>query len=126
MIDFRLRNEQIVEVANDPSTAVILLDIVLGYGSHDDPATAIAPALARARELAANASRPLTFVASVCGTESDPQGLARQEELLRRAGVLLARSNAQAARLAARIVRGPSAGEALAAATVASIQEGLS
>ena len=38
MIDFRLRNEHIVAAAEDPSTAVILLDIVLGYGSHADPA----------------------------------------------------------------------------------------
>jgi hypothetical protein len=45
---------------------------------------------------------------------------------LRAADVLLTQSNAQAARLAARIVRGPTNGEVLAAATVASIHEGLS
>ena len=42
-------------------------------------------------------------VGSVCGTAGDPQDLSRQETTLREAGVLLAESNAQAVRLAARI-----------------------
>jgi succinyl-CoA synthetase alpha subunit len=107
MIDFRLRNEQIVDAAMDASTAVILLDLVLGYGSHPDPAGAIAPAIRQARQLAAVAGRPLAVVASVCGAASDPQGLDQQEATLRAAGVILASSNARAARLAARIVAGP-------------------
>ena len=110
MIDFRLRNEYIIAAAEDPTTAVILLDIVLGYGSHADPAEALRPALERARAIAQAAGRPLTIVASVCGTESDPQGLARQESALHAAGVLLAPSNAQAVRLAARVVREPANG----------------
>ncbi|MFN8633207.1 MAG: acyl-CoA synthetase FdrA [Chloroflexota bacterium] len=109
MIDFRLRNEEIVAAAADSSTAVILLDIVLGYGSHADPAGAVTPALERARQVASSAGRPLTLVASVCGTETDPQGLAAQEAALRAAGVLLAPSNAQAVRLAARVVTGGTA-----------------
>jgi FdrA protein len=40
----------------------------------------------------------------VCGTESDPQNLSRQEAMLRGEGVILTESNAQAARLAAAIV----------------------
>jgi FdrA protein len=110
MIDFRLRNEQIIAAAEDPTTAVILLDIVLGYGSHADPAEAITPAIQRARAIADAGRRPLTLVASVCGTETDPQGLTRQEAALRNAGVLLAPSNAQAARLAARVLRDPANG----------------
>jgi FdrA protein len=106
MIDFRLRNEQIVDAAMDPATAVILLDLVLGYGSHDNPASAIVPAILQAGQLAGVAGRPLAFVASVCGTAGDPQGLDQQEVTLRAAGVILASSNARAARLAARIVAG--------------------
>jgi succinyl-CoA synthetase alpha subunit len=112
MIDFRLRNEQVVAAAQDPATAVILLDIVLGYGSHSDPAGAIAPAIERAHRVAAQAGRSVTFVASICGTAGDPQGIAAQESTLRAAGVLLAPSNAQAARLAARVVSGPSGADA--------------
>ena len=54
MIDQTLRNERILKEAADPSVAVILLDVVLGYGAHPDPATAIAAVIAKAR---ANAAR---------------------------------------------------------------------
>ena len=101
MIDFRLRNERIVAAAEDPATAVVLLDVVLGYGSHPDPAGALVPALERAVGLAGEAGRGLVLIGSVCGTAADPQGLERQEAALRGAGVILAPSNAQAARLAA-------------------------
>jgi hypothetical protein len=102
MIDHRLRNERIVREAGDDEVAVILLDVVLGYGAHPDPAAEMIPALRAARK----ANRRVVFVASVCGTDADPQGLARQEAALREAGVVLGASNAAAARLAARIVAG--------------------
>lgn len=103
MIDPRLRNEHIAAAAADPTTAVILLDVVLGYGSNPDPAGALAPAIEAARATAAAAGRPIAIVASVCGTEGDPQGLGAQEARLVAAGVILAGSNARAARIAARI-----------------------
>jgi hypothetical protein len=106
MIDCRLRNERIVAAAEDPSTAVILLDLVLGYGAHLDPAGETAPAIEEARERAAADGRSVAVVASVCGTAADPQGLAGQEARLRAAGVLLAPTNAAAARAAAQIVGG--------------------
>ena len=105
MIDFRLRNERIVLAAEDPTTAVVLLDVVLGYGAHPDPATALIPAVQHARDRAERLGRPLAFVASVCGTAADPQNLARQEEALEKNGVILTPSNAQAARLSALLVR---------------------
>jgi succinyl-CoA synthetase alpha subunit len=103
MIDFRLRNEQLVAAADDPSTAAVLLDVVLGYGSHPDPAAALLPAVEAARQRAAAAGRHLVLLGSVCGTASDPQDLARQERDLTAAGLIPAPSNAQAARLAARV-----------------------
>ena len=98
MIDLRLRNERLLEEAADPAVAVILLDVVLGYGAHADPAAEIVPAILKAKK-----GRQLDFVASVCGTDEDPQGLERQEAALREAGVLLADSNARAVALAAAI-----------------------
>jgi FdrA protein len=109
MIDFRFRNEHLVEAAGDPSTAVLLLDVVLGYGSHPDPAAALRPALEAATARAARAGRTLVVVASVCGTRGDPQDLDRQEERLRRAGVCVLDSNADAARFAALVARGAAA-----------------
>lgn len=106
MIDFRLRNERILQEAGDPQTAVVLLDVVLGHGSHPDPAGELVPAITAAQDLAAAAGRELVFVGSVCGTENDPQRLSSQEARLAAAGVHLTPSNAQAARLAAAIVEG--------------------
>jgi FdrA protein len=104
MIDHRLRNERVAAEAADPQTAVILLDVVLGYGAHTDPAGVIAPVVEQAMAQAAKAGRHLAFVGFVCGTAADPQNLRSQEAQLRDAGMQLAGSNAEAARMAARIV----------------------
>ena len=106
MIDPRLRCERLVAEAADPETAVILLDVVLGYGAHDDPAGPLAAAMAEAQAAATADGRHIAFVAHVCGTDLDPQGLAHQEETLRRAGAVVVPTNAQAARLAGRIAMG--------------------
>jgi len=104
MIDMRLRAERLLAAAGEPDTAVILLDVVLGYGAHPDPAGALAPVIEQAR--ASGAGRDLAFVASVCGAPADPQGLDGQEKTLRASGVILAPSNAAAARLAGRLAAG--------------------
>lgn len=104
MIDPRLRNEHLAAAAADPFTAVILLDVVLGYGSNADPAGALGNAIEAARADAARDGRTFAVVASVCGTRRDPQDLGRQQARLAKAGVILAPSNAKAARIAARIV----------------------
>ncbi|HLH48432.1 MAG TPA: oxidoreductase, partial [Roseiarcus sp.] len=104
MIDHRLRDERIASEARDPETAVILLDVVIGYGAHADPAAEIAPVVHGAIAQAAAAGRSLSVVGFVCGTKSDPQSLADQEARLRAAGMTLTQSNAQAVRLAAQIV----------------------
>lgn len=103
MIDPRLRSEKIEEAGTDPLAAVLLLDIVLGYASHPDPAGALVPALIAAREAAAAAGRGLAIVASVCGTADDPQGLAGQRAALTAIGAWVTASNARAARLAGLI-----------------------
>jgi hypothetical protein len=103
MIDGTLRREWIEREASDPATAVVLLDLVLGYGAHPDPAGELVPALQAARRAAAAAGRGLAIAASVTGTERDPQPRSAQVAALRRAGALVMDSNAQAARLAARI-----------------------
>jgi len=75
---------------------------VIGHGAHDDPAGGLAPALERL-----GAGR--VVIAHVCGTAGDPQDARRQEATLRSAGVVVAPSNATAARLAARVVAGAAA-----------------
>lgn len=95
MIDPALRTAAFADALADPTVGVVLLDLVLGYGAHPDPAAPLVAALA-----AAPADRP-PVVASVTGTDADPQSRARQVAALEGAGVLIAGSNAAAVRLAA-------------------------
>lgn len=104
MIDPRLRTDMLREVLHAPSTAVVLLDVVLGHGASADPAGPLAATIAEARRAQASFGRHVAVVASVCGTPADPQGLLAQESTLASVGVIVAASNAQAARSAARIM----------------------
>src|SRR6185436_11709665 len=83
MIDGTVRRERIGQESNDPTTAVLLLDLVLGYGAHADPAGELLPALQSARSDAAASGRGLVVVASVIGTERDPQVRSSQVAALR-------------------------------------------
>ncbi len=101
MIDLRARIERLHREAQDPAVAVVLLDVVLGYGSHADPAAELAPAIRDACGTADADGRHLVVLGSVCGTDRDPQQLAKQEAALHGAGMVVVPSNAQAARVAA-------------------------
>ena len=105
MIDHRLRNERILSEAADAQTGIILFDVVLGCSAHPDPAAEIVPILQKALELRASSGAKLQLVGFVCGTAADPQDLERQETKLREAGVLLAETNAQAVRMALRLIQ---------------------
>jgi len=105
MIDHRTRHERILQEAADPETAVILFDVVLGHGAHADPAGEIAASIDEARAIAGAGGRKLIFVGFVCGTDLDPQNLARQIETLQSAGVVLEGSNAAASRRAASLIQ---------------------
>jgi len=104
MIDNDLRIRRLLQEASDPEVAALMLDVVLGYGAHPDPASELGPAIQRACQKASESGRELIVVASVTGTQDDPQGLSRQEAALEQAGAILCKSNAAAARLVARIV----------------------
>jgi FdrA protein len=104
MIDNDLRIRRLLHEARDPEVAVILLDVVLGYGAHLDPASELSQAVEAAQKLARGEGRELIFIASVTGTEEDPQSLSRTTATLERAGVIVCDSNSAAARLAALLV----------------------
>jgi FdrA protein len=100
MIDPALRVQRMEQEASDPSVAILLLDVVLGYGAHPDPAAVYAPVIRRLRAQAGTAGRHLCVIASVCGTDADPQNAAAQREALVEAGALVEDSNARAVRVA--------------------------
>lgn len=103
MMDNDLRIRRLEVEASDPQVAVILLDVVLGYGAHPDPAGELAPAIARARSKAEESERYLEVVAVITGTDEDPQDLDIQTAQLEGAGALVFTSNDDAARYAGRL-----------------------
>ncbi len=99
MIDPSLRNEILARTLSEPDVSAVLLDVVIGHGSNVDPAGDLADAVAGIVD------RNAFLVASVCGTEEDPQKYSDQVEKLKGAGVAVASSNARAAELALSISR---------------------
>ena len=100
MIDFSLRNQRILEEASNPDVAVILLDVVLGYGSHEDPASELVPVINQAR----NKSGTIIFIGSVTGTDKDPQNRNKVIHELEEAGMIIMPSNAAASELAGQVI----------------------
>jgi hypothetical protein len=93
MIEPEIRNDHVARAMAEAAVGAVLVDLVLGYGAHENPAQVL---------LRAVKDKPV--IASVTGTEQDPQGWSRQVALLREAGVIVAASNAHAAELAASVV----------------------
>jgi len=105
MIDNDLRIRRLQLEAKDQEVAVILLDVVLGYGAHPDPASELAPAIAQVRAEAERAGRHLEVVAIVVGTDEDPQGFDAQVQQLEEAGARVETSNEAAARYVGRLLQ---------------------
>ncbi|MDQ2749181.1 MAG: FdrA family protein [Actinomycetota bacterium] len=97
MIDQTLRLERLAVEAQDPTTSVLLLDVVLGHGAHADPASELAPAIAAVDD-------DIAVVLSLVGARADPQDLGAQAQALQRAGAHVFTSNAQAARFACELI----------------------
>jgi FdrA protein len=99
MIDPKPRAEALRAAVERSGTAVVLFDVILGFGAHPDPAGAVVEALMRAKPPAA------VLVAVLCGTDQDVQGYSQQRARLEKAGVLVFDSAAEAAGAAAIAVR---------------------
>jgi FdrA protein len=98
MIDAEARIELLREHAEDPQVAAIILDVVLGYGAHPDPAGVLAPVCEEA--MAGGGPQIVTYV---LGTEADPQGFAAQRERLLAAGCMVTETAARASLAAAAV-----------------------
>ncbi len=104
MIDPTVRHQYLIELIQQPEVAVVLCDVMLGWGSHDDPAGELAATWQEVQARASADGRQLVGIATVCGTPDDPQDYEQQCQVLRAHGFMLADSNAQAVRLAAAVV----------------------
>jgi FdrA protein len=100
MIDPAARIELLREQGTDPDVAVIILDVVLGYGAHPDPAAELAPVCT---EITADGG-PLVVV-YVLGTHGDPQGFEAQRQAFTDAGCVVTETAARASLAAAAIAR---------------------
>jgi succinyl-CoA synthetase alpha subunit len=98
MIDYTVRKARIVKEAQDPETAVLLLDVVLGYGAHPDPSAELAPVIA-------DASERVRVVCCVTGTPQDPQDSVRVTRELTDAGAFVTSTNAAACKIAGYLAR---------------------
>jgi FdrA protein len=83
MLDNELRLRRLRQEIADPGVDLILLDVVLGEGSHPDPAAELAPAVGHA------ICTGKRVVAIVVGAEEDPQDLNSQIERLTAAGAVV-------------------------------------
>jgi FdrA protein len=105
MMDNDLRLRRLEMEANDPQAAIILLDVVLGYGAHPDPAAELVPGILAAQQQAKNSGRYLEMVAILSGTDEDPQDLNAQIEQFEGAGVKVFTSNDAAAIYVGRLAQ---------------------
>lgn len=104
MIDPAKRIECMQEATDDSSTGVILFDIMLGYGSHEDMAGALLPTINELKQKAENEGRKLFFIATVCGTRHDYQGYDEAVNKLKNAGVIVCETNKLASQMAIRAI----------------------
>lgn len=106
MIDPALRNQLIADLAFKPQVRVLLLDVVIGFGATADPAASLVEVYQRARA-GRDADQPLCAIATVTGTERDPQSRSRQIATLEDAGITVVDSLPEATLLAAELIRSP-------------------
>ena len=96
--------DRMIQEAHDPEVGVILFDLLYGHAIHADPVGAIEEALKEIRRIEVEEGRHICMIASLCGTDIEPQDVADQARRLKEYGVILEPSNAKAALLAGLIV----------------------
>lgn len=93
MIAPEVRLDRLLMEARDPQVAVVVLDFIVGFGSHENPVGVTLPAIAEAQAIAAERGQHLQFLAYVLGTDLDTPAVAEQVALLEEAGVTVASSS---------------------------------
>ncbi|MEE9561672.1 MAG: acyl-CoA synthetase FdrA [Thermoanaerobaculia bacterium] len=111
MMDQQLRIDRLHQEAADPEVGLLLIDVVLGYGAHPDPAAELVPAIEEIRR-----RREVEIVAVVIGTDEDQQEISSQIERLTAAGARVFRTVTEATTYISRILaaRRPTGGTPVA------------
>lgn len=103
MIDPTSRSLEIQKIAHQPDIGVLLVDVVLGYGACADPATAVLEAVDKVRT-ARGAENPLVVIATVTGTQQDPQPRAEQIDTLINGDIVVMNTLQEAVLLAHHLI----------------------
>ncbi|AWM78922.1 acyl-CoA synthetase FdrA [Gammaproteobacteria bacterium ESL0073] len=122
MIDPSVRNKFITDLSKQPEIGVLAVDVVIGYGATNDPATSLADAVKVLREKRTDAN-PIAVLATITGTEEDPQGRSKQMQILVDAGIIVMNSLPELVQLAGQLIK-PHPEEVKA--TPAKLLEGIS
>lgn len=104
MIDPIGRIERLLTESDDDEMAVLLMDFVLGYGSHNDPVGEMIPVIIKAKEKMSQRGKHLCIIGYICGTKNDPQNFDESKKRLEDLGVIVMPSNAQAVKLTGLIL----------------------
>ncbi|WP_312500918.1 acyl-CoA synthetase FdrA [Lacrimispora sp.] len=107
MIDPANRIACMKQALEEEQTGVILFDLVLGYGSHEDMAGALLPGIVDMMEQIKKQERKIYFVAAICGTRGDKQNYDLQKKKLEDIGVILCTSNKRAVETALFLIGYP-------------------
>ncbi|MFY9196103.1 MAG: acyl-CoA synthetase FdrA [Bacillota bacterium] len=105
MLEPGLRIPRHIEEARHEDVGILLFDLVLGYGSHPNPAGVTAEAVKEARRIREDMGKGLVQIAVIVGTAGDPQDVEKQAGILREAGAEVLFSNRAATELVARIIK---------------------
>ena len=106
MINGSQRALRIIKEAQDPTVGILFLDFILGYNSSMDPVGELVDAILKAKQIAQNRGDKIQVVASVCGTDGDPQDIGMQIRMLSECGVIVFNSNVQATQYCLNLLRG--------------------
>ncbi len=102
MIDPTTRQQEIMKLATQKEVGILLVDLVIGYGAEKDPATSLANAVTQMQ--AARAGHPIVVIATVTGTEQDPQNRSAQIKILQDANIIVVDNLPEAAVLARTLI----------------------
>ena len=103
-IDPTARVNRFIKEARDPETAVIYLDFLLGYALHPDPASVMSEVITEEKKRAQEEGRHLTVIATICGSDMDPQDFEKQAQILKDAGVIIADTNKEIAEISLNLI----------------------
>ncbi|EEU2826681.1 acyl-CoA synthetase FdrA [Escherichia coli] len=96
-------SHQIIDLGAKPQVRVLLLDVVIGFGATADPAASLVSAWQKACAARLD-NQPLYAIATVTGTERDPQCRSQQIATLEDAGIAVVSSLPEATLLAAALI----------------------